>query len=119
MKVISLYNKLKKHKGWFGGEGKPSGGTRETTGKTLWFEREVSCKICGLDISVVNLGRWDLSWDGVTDDNEVKFFYLYESGWERVDLKPCGVKGKDEILKGHYYLCPECRRFEAWGQKQK
>ncbi len=72
----------------------------------------MSCKICGLDISVVNLGRWDLSWGGVTDDNEVKMTYLHENGWERVELRPCGVSGKEETLKEQYYLCDHCRRFE-------
>ncbi len=120
MEIISLYEKWRKHKKrkkWW--ERKSPKKLGEVMGKKPWFGEAVSCKICGLKTSTADLGRWDLSWDGVTDDNEVKFFYLYESGWERVDLKPCGVKGKDETLKEHYYLCPEWRGLEAWGQKQK
>ena len=66
---------------------------------------------------MANLGRWDLSWSSVTDDNEEKMTYLYESGWERVELRPCGVKGKDETLKEQYYLCDHCRRIERLSSK--
>jgi hypothetical protein len=117
MKVIPLHRKGRKH-----GRGEPwwertsPKEPRENTGKTLRFGRRVSCKICGLGVSAADLGGQGLYWCSVTDDNEVKYVYLYENGWERIDKKPCGLRGTGETLKRQYYLCAECKELERLGQ---
>jgi hypothetical protein len=118
MEIIPLYEKRRKHKRrkkWR--ERKSPKETGELTGKRLWFRGWVSCRVCGLKISEADLERRGLYWCSVTDDNGVKYIYLYENGWERIDKKPCGLRGTGETLKRQYYLCAECKGLESLSQK--
>ncbi len=110
MKVISLHAKQKKHRR---GERKSPKEMGETTGKALWFERAVNCKICGKNTSETDLGTWSILACSMLDTDETKLVGLYENGWHRVEIKPRGWNWRWREDTAQYYLCAECKGRES------